>query len=257
MFRASRDQQWAQRHFLRRLVVRVLARQEMVQYLRSLGYDEVFNDGYTITPDELFWTKIEKGIRECDAFVVVLSHALVRSYWVDSEVQFARDNGKKVIPVRIDDCKLPASFDGRDVIDLRQGRDYKVKLAPSRITKHSPQILFGRNHWLDALDAAWVNPAFRDAGTMDYLPSGLLTAALYHFVRGEAAAARTALDQARQIAERGPMPLYLADIHLHRARFFRDNSERAKARELIEKHGYGRRKEELEDAEAAAKSWPA
>ena len=32
------------------------------------------------------------------------------------------------------------------------------KLAPSRITKHSPKILFGRDQWLDALDAAWANP---------------------------------------------------------------------------------------------------
>ena len=31
------------------------------------------------------------------------------------------------------------------------------ELAPSRITKHSPKILFGRDHWLDALDAAWAN----------------------------------------------------------------------------------------------------
>ena len=31
------------------------------------------------------------------------------------------------------------------------------KLAASRITKHSPNILFGRDHWLDALDAAWAN----------------------------------------------------------------------------------------------------
>ena len=31
------------------------------------------------------------------------------------------------------------------------------KLAASRITKHSPSILFGRDHWLDALDAAWAN----------------------------------------------------------------------------------------------------
>ncbi len=52
------------------------------------------------------------------------------------------------------------------------------------------------------------------------------------------------------------MPLYLADIHLHRARMFRDWAELAKARELIEKHGYWRRKEELEDAEEAAKEWP-
>ncbi len=102
---------------------------EMVQYLHALGYDEVFNDSHSIAPDELLWNRIEKGIRECDAFVVILSHASVKSYWVDREVQFARDLGKKVIPVRIDDCKLPPSFDGRDVIDLRQGRGDKVKLA--------------------------------------------------------------------------------------------------------------------------------
>jgi hypothetical protein len=32
------------------------------------------------------------------------------------------------------------------------------RLAPSRITRHSPGILFGRDQWLDALDAAWANP---------------------------------------------------------------------------------------------------
>jgi tetratricopeptide (TPR) repeat protein len=132
--------------------------QEMVQYLRTLGYDDVFNDAHTIAPDELFWARIETGINDCDAFVVILSHASVQSYWVDREVTFARDHGKKLIPVRIDDCKLPPSFDGRDVIDLRQGRGDRLKLAPSRIIKHSPQILFGRDHWLDALDAAWANP---------------------------------------------------------------------------------------------------
>lgn len=61
------------------------------------------------------------------------------------------------------------------------------------------------------------------------------------------------------------MPLFMADIHLYRARlFFReahypwhnpDGSPRSakddlvEARRLIVKHGYWRRKEELEDAE--------
>ena len=60
------------------------------------------------------------------------------------------------------------------------------------------------------------------------------------------------------------MPLFLADIHLHRARLFgRMNEEEypwespehdlREARRLIEKHGYGRRLPELEDAEAALK----
>ncbi len=66
----------------------------------------------------------------------------------------------------------------------------------------------------------------------------------------------SALDEAELIAQRGPMPLYLADVHLHRARIFRNREELAKARALIEKHGYGRRREELADAEEAAKHWP-
>jgi len=80
------------------------------------------------------------------------------------------------------------------------------------------------------------------------------------------------LDEAWEIAERGPMPLFLADIHLHRARLFHavkpypwdkhpDGTPRgpkddlADARRLIAKHGYGRRREELADAEAAAQNW--
>ena len=82
--------------------------------------------------------------------------------------------------------------------------------------------------------------------------------------------ARLKLDEAWEIAERGPMPLFMADIHLHRARLFGvrnaecgvgneegeaypwESAEHdlAEARRLIFKHGYLRRKEELEDAEA-------
>ena len=54
---------------------------------------------------------------------------------------------------------------------------------------------------------------------------------------------------------RGPMPLHQADVHLHRARLFRDKDALAEARRLIEKHGYGRRLEELADAEEASEHW--
>lgn len=82
-----------------------------------------------------------------------------------------------------------------------------------------------------------------------------------------AESAREDLDEAWEIAERGPMKLFLADIHLHRARlFFRETpypwnqhpdgtprgprDDLKDARRLIEECGYWRRKEELEDAEA-------
>ncbi len=135
------------------------------------------------------------------------------------------------------------------------------------------------------LDAAV--DGLRRAGTQDHLPRGLLprawcslAAATQHrvlhqqeqAVEGETSAQRD-LDDAWEIAERGPMPLFLADIHLYRARLFHaatpypwavdldgrtrgPHDDLAEARRLIEKHGYWRRKEELEDAEEAARDWP-
>jgi tetratricopeptide (TPR) repeat protein len=92
----------------------------------------------------------------------------------------------------------------------------------------------------------------RQANRLDHLPKALLTAALCAgALAGQPDEARRYLAEAQQIAERGPMPLYLADVHLHRARLFRDRGELDKARALIEKHGYWRRREELEGAEAA------
>jgi tetratricopeptide (TPR) repeat protein len=111
----------------------------------------------------------------------------------------------------------------------------------------------------------------RRAGTQHYLPRGLLTRAWLRSLTGATTtaqhgpdSAQSDLDEAWEIAERGPMPLFMADIHLYRARLFfgvtpypwaSPRDDLAKARALIEKHGYWRRKEELEDAEAAAKGW--
>jgi hypothetical protein len=121
----------------------------------------------------------------------------------------------------------------------------RVGLVRAILSNPLPQPTLDLPHVADAVNG------LRDAWTIDYLPRALLTAAMYEAVRGDAAAARAALDHAQEIAERGPMPLYLADIHLHRATLFRDKAELAKARDLIEKHDYGRRQDELADAEAA------
>ncbi len=96
----------------------------------------------------------------------------------------------------------------------------------------------------------------RTAGDQEFIPRALLTRAWLHVITNNSTAARADLDEAWQIASRGDMRLHMADIHLHRARLFRDQEELKKARDLIEQCGYGRRKEELEDAEAAAREWP-
>jgi tetratricopeptide (TPR) repeat protein len=91
----------------------------------------------------------------------------------------------------------------------------------------------------------------RHAGDLARLPWGLLTRAWLNHEEGQPEAARADLDEAQEIAERGPMPLFLADIALYRGRLFGDRAALVEARRLIVKHGYGRRLGELEDAEAA------
>jgi len=95
----------------------------------------------------------------------------------------------------------------------------------------------------------------RAAGDVSRLPHGLLTRAWLRCLSVDEAGGRADLEEAWEIAKRGPMPLFQADVLLTRARLFRDRTALAEARRLIEKHGYGRRLEELADAETAAGGW--
>jgi hypothetical protein len=93
----------------------------------------------------------------------------------------------------------------------------------------------------------------RQSGYMDDLPRALLSRAwLLAHTRHHigSASAQADLDEAWDIAERGPMPLFLADIHLYRAALFHHITpypwqsaayDLAEARRLIETHGYLRR----------------
>ncbi len=117
-------------------------------------------------------------------------------------------------------------------------------------TPHSA-LTQAAKEFADAVDG------LRAAGDQEFIPRALLTRAWLHAITHNATAARADLDEACQIASRADMRLHMADIHLHRARLFRDKEELKKARDLIEQCGYWRRKEELEDAEAASALWEA
>ncbi len=107
----------------------------------------------------------------------------------------------------------------------------------------------------------------RKAGQMDHLPRGLLTRAWQRQLTGDPSGAASDLNEAAEIAERGPMPLHQADILLTRARLFgprhdageypwgSPQDDLAEARRLIEQHGYHRRDQELADAETAMRRW--
>lgn len=107
----------------------------------------------------------------------------------------------------------------------------------------------------------------RKGGRTDYLPNALLTQSWYQTIQGENQTAIASLNEAWEIAERGPMPLYQTDILLYRIRLFACRSQKepypwdstAKedlklAEDLIEKHGYHRRDQELKDIKEKLKS---
>lgn len=151
-------------------------------------------------------------------------------------------------------------------------------------SKDSPPGRPGSPQWSDPTSVRFATAQYeldnavnglRRAGTQDHIPRGLLTRAWLRFLDEKQTGPESAqadLDEAWEIAERGPMRLFIADIHLYRARLFHsvkpypwdknpDGTERGPkddlkdARKLIEQCGYWRRKEELEDAEEAAKNW--
>lgn len=108
----------------------------------------------------------------------------------------------------------------------------------------------------------------RRSGNLHHLPRALLSRAWCRFIAGQKTrnnSSQSDLDEAWEIAERGPMRLFMADIHLYRAGlFFReenypwnkheDGSPRGPkddltaAEKLINDCGYHRRDEELADA---------
>jgi hypothetical protein len=119
----------------------------------------------------------------------------------------------------------------------------------------------GANPDLSHVDLAL--DGLRRSGEQPCFPFGLLARAWLRCLEGKPTGpggGAEDLDEAWEIAERGPMKLHLADIHLYRARlFFREShypwdSPRADleaAEKLIESCGYGRRREELADAKNA------
>jgi hypothetical protein len=89
--------------------------------------------------------------------------------------------------------------------------------------------------------------AFRQAGTLDQLPRGLLARAECRRWIGDEAGAEADIREAEKLAIPGGMRLYLTDIHLLRARFEIPSNAAlarqhlAQAKQLVRETGYHRR----------------
>ncbi|MCP5106640.1 MAG: hypothetical protein GY950_24865, partial [bacterium] len=125
-------------------------------------------------------------------------------------------------------------------------------------------LTLGRARWLQTLDRGKrdFQPALdhlhravdglREAGTQDHLPRALFARAAVYRTAKEFETARDDLEEAREIAERGAMKLFIADYHLESARLYYDMGKKQDALQhndtaakLIRETGYRRREKEI------------
>jgi hypothetical protein len=218
-----------------------------------------------------------QGFQYCDLLLGTAERAAWARSAANTPVQRTNDqpfpnDGDNGVAAELQSCRAISQRTGQTLewmpkhlnVPLTTALDHltlgRAALYASILDPNNPQHSTANFHIFSAVDG------LRRSGYKNHLPRGLLTRAWLRSLAGRAIgpdSAQSDLDEAWEIAERGPMPLFLADIHLYRARlFFRakpypwqsPQHDLAEARRLILKHGYLRRKEELEDAESALTS---
>jgi hypothetical protein len=74
--------------------------------LRAAGFS-VWFDLLDIPPGSRWDDEVEKALRECSVFLVILTPASIASENVKDEIGYAIDHGKHILPVLLQDCDVP------------------------------------------------------------------------------------------------------------------------------------------------------
>lgn len=85
--------------------------------LRNEGAD-IWIDRLDIPPGNTWDLEIEKALEECSYVLFICSQGSVSSENVLNEVYYALEEKKKIVPIKIDDCKIPFRIKRLQYIDL-------------------------------------------------------------------------------------------------------------------------------------------
>jgi tetratricopeptide (TPR) repeat protein len=178
-----------------------------------------------------------RGYQYCDLLLEQGKHEEVKSR-ADKAIQIARENNW-LLAIALDHLSL--------------GRAYLLQ-AQLEKTNDYRQATEYLNQAVDGL---------RLAGSLDHLPRGLIARAELFSLTRDFSHARTDLDEAMSITERGKMQLHEADCHLGYARLYLAEGEKEKARvswekakEMIERMGYHRRDKDVVEIERQISEMP-
>jgi WD40 repeat protein len=98
------------------------AAEALYEWLRTKGFQALFLDCHPddgISAGGLWERELYRNLKASDAVIVLCSEASMKSRWCFVEICLARDQGKTIFPIRLDDCMLDRLLDDRQVVDLR------------------------------------------------------------------------------------------------------------------------------------------
>ena len=90
----------------------------LVEQLRRAGFD-IWVDFENIRGGSDWLCELQAGIERCDALVVALSKAALKSVWMERECLFAFQLGKPVYTALVDDVRLPLHLINIQYCDCR------------------------------------------------------------------------------------------------------------------------------------------
>ena len=94
--------------------------------LRAAGYS-VWVDISGLRGGQRWVQEIDKAVRACDAFVLVISPDSMASSWVTDETLLARQLKKQIIPIMWQEAELPVHLVGIHYVDFRGSYDDAVQ----------------------------------------------------------------------------------------------------------------------------------
>jgi DNA-binding beta-propeller fold protein YncE len=95
--------------------------------LKSAGID-VWLDQLDIPKGSRWDDELEKALRNCDSFLIVLTPASIISQNVKDEIGYAIDTGKHILPVMLEACDIPIRLRRFQYIDFT-GNNYEERFA--------------------------------------------------------------------------------------------------------------------------------
>jgi len=121
----------------------------IVEHGESVWFDE-----WDIRPGESIVGGIEKGISECDVFVIVWSESAAKSKWVGTELRAiirrrVDIENLRIVPVLVDETELPslvADYRGFAISDASNLQEIASEIVGEKLSIDIAQILQKRLH---------------------------------------------------------------------------------------------------------------